>query len=126
MHLEQVDGGEFESLINAHDDVLLEHFLADILCFLVIGLDMVFDPSINVAAVHASNLAAKPPILVFLNLDIIPNKFSPVTQLLQLVRLKLDSFTHWILLEERLLSIQSRVMGFLHRRNRAIDYLLLC
>ena len=78
MHLEQINISELNFLVNAYYDPLLKHFLAYVQRLLFICLDVFLYPPVYIAPIHTPYLPTKPPIFVFLNLDIVPNQLSPV------------------------------------------------
>jgi hypothetical protein len=78
MHLEQINISKLNFLVNTYYDPLFKHFLTYVQRLLFIRLYVFLYPPVYIASIHTPYLPTKPPIFVFLNLDIVPNQLRPV------------------------------------------------
>ena len=92
VHPIDVNFRKVKLLIDTSDDLFFKHFLTDLGRPFFVRFHVFKDPSVDIAAVDASNVLTEPPVFIIHDPDIVPDQFCPVTELLKLERPELVGF----------------------------------
>lgn len=63
-------------VLDALDDLFLQHDLAETPGFTLVFFSMLNDPSVDVSALGASDVLGEPAILIVLDVDVVPHQLS--------------------------------------------------